>query len=162
VVLSYIDRGIPTKENIFIATCFIFFGLLNELWFKRSTYLEIKKPNELTNAGYHSFRTDTLDITQIRYITPIPQTALPFIGPSLMLIYVRRDDGIIAHSTVREYSYDESTLKQFLARLKEINPSIELDIEYEEFLRGERILRTKTNNTARSVEQMLRDKGERW
>ncbi|MFM2374711.1 MAG: hypothetical protein RLZZ234_706 [Candidatus Parcubacteria bacterium] len=79
-----------------------------------------------------------------------------------MLIYVRRQDGVIAHSTVREYSYDESTLKRFLARLTELNSNIELDIEYEEFLKGERLLRTKTNNTAQSVEQWLRDKGERW
>ncbi len=161
-ILGYVERGLPTKDNILIVIVLVSIGVLNELWFKRGTYLEIKNTNELINSGYHSFRKDTLEIGKIKYITRIPQTALPFVGPSLMLIYSRRPDGVIAHSTVREYSYDESTLKRFLARLKEINPAIELDPEYEEFLREERLLRTKTNNTAKSVEQMLRGKGEKW
>ena len=160
-ILGYIQRGPQIFENALPIILAISVVLLTALWHGRTTYLEFDG-NNLINNGYHSFRKDTLEINKIQYITRIPQTALPLTGPSLMLIYIRRPDGVIAHSTVREYSYDESTLKRFLVRIKEINPSIELDPEYEEFLRGERHLRTKTSNTAKSVEQMLRDKGERW
>lgn len=160
-LLGYIDRGTGIFKDMMPIIASLSLVVIAVVWHYKTTYLRLTE-NTLTNRGYHSFRDDTLEIDKIRYITRIPQTALPFVGPSLMLIYVRRPDGVIAHSTVREYSYDEAILRRFLTRIKEINPAIELDPEYEEFLRGERILRTKTGNTTGSVEKWLRDKGERW
>jgi FMN-dependent NADH-azoreductase len=79
-----------------------------------------------------------------------------------MVIYSRNPEGKITHSPVREVSYSQKTLKSFLTELKRLNPDIELDPEYEQFLAGTYSLRTITKHTMQSVEQKLRDKGERW
>jgi len=56
----------------------------------------------------------------------------------------------------------QDTLKEFLLRIKEIKPTIELDSEYQEFLKGNLELRSPSKNKVEQVEQRLRDRGERW
>ena len=160
-LLGYLERGEAMFEDISYIVFSVILIIVAVIWHEKTTYLLLNQ-SHLINSGYRSFGKDTIKLSRIKYITRIPQTALPFVGPSLMLIYSTRDDGVIAHAAVREYSYDEPVLKQFLTRIKELNPSIELDPEYQEFLNDQRVLRTKTNNTVQSVEQMLRAKGERW
>ncbi len=161
VLLGYIERGTDVFKVIDIMLVLGTLALLFILWDRRTTYLQLSQ-SHFTNSGYHSFRKDTIEISKIKYITRIPQTALPFVGPSSMVIYSTLVDGRIAHCFVREYSYDEPVLKQFLTKIKDLNPNIELNTEYEEFLQDKRELKHKTSNTMQTVEQMLRDKGEIW
>ncbi len=160
-VLGYSERGYALLSDLPIIITLYILMIVAVKWNEKTTYLLLNQTHFI-NSGYRSFGKDTVKLSRIKYITRIPQTALPFVGPSLMLIYSTRDDGVIAHAAVREYSFDEPVLKQFLTRIKELNPSIELDTEYQEFLNDQRVLRTKTNNTVQTVEHMLRAKGERW
>jgi hypothetical protein len=132
------------------------------------TYLEIRDKRTLVNRGYHTFRYDTLDIYDIKYIYRVPAFIHGRWG-SLMVIYLQDQTGTLKHSAVREHAYSNDSLKQFLTRIKEINPSIELDTEYEEFLAGTLgpqneygFKNIKTKNTVKSVEDRLRTKGEKF
>lgn len=160
-LLGYIDRGFALFDNIIPIICASLLIIVATIWHEKTTYLQLSE-SYLINSGYRSFGKDNIKISRIKYITRIPQTALPFVGPSLMVIYSTLDDGRIAHCYVREFSYDELVLKQFLTRIKELNPNIELDTEYQEVLQDKRELRTKTENTVQSAEKKLKDKGEVW
>lgn len=159
--LSDFERGNEILRIIPVIFVLGVLSLLVIIWDRKTTFLQLSQ-SHFTNSGYRSFGKDTIQISKIKYITRIPQTALPFVGPSLMVIYSTLDDGHIAHCYVREFSYEELVLKQFLTRIKDLNPNIELDTEYQEFLQDNRELRTKTSNTVQSVEQKLKDKGEVW
>ncbi len=79
-----------------------------------------------------------------------------------MVIYHRDENGNIRHSALRERNYSPTTLKSFLCRLIAINPLIEIDPEYREFLNGRLELKAPSKNSVATVEQRLRDKGEVW
>lgn len=86
-----------------------------------------------------------------------------------MVIYIKGDGGKLKHSALRESNYSNENLKNILTRLKQLNPSIELDPEYEDFLSGKLGSQNPwgfnnlgTKNTKKSVEDRLRAKGEAW
>lgn len=144
------------------------------LWFlliyftNRNTYLEIRDKRTLKNSGYRDIGSDTLDIFDIKYIYRIPAFIWRSWG-SLMIIYVKDAKGQLRHSALREVNYSNDTLKRFLRRVKQINPSIELDQEYLDFLDGKYDYEERSfgrwvwsKNTVAGVEARLREKGEKW
>lgn len=134
----------------------------------KNTFLEIQNQRVLKNSGYRDIGSDTIDIFYIKYIYRAPA----FIwrsGGSLMLIYARDEKGHLKYSALREVNYSNDTLKRFLRRVKQINPSIELDREYLDFLAGKYDYEYRSfgawvpsKNTIASVEARLREKGEKW
>jgi len=129
---------------------------------KAGIYLEIQDGRNLLNAGYSDFGDDLLDIHGILYIYRMPQYPLKWYGGSLMVFCLRDEKGNLRCTALRERAYAEKTLRKFLLRIKEIKPTIELDPEYEAFLRGEILLWDASKNTPASVEKRLREKGEKW
>ena len=57
-------------------------------------------------------------------------------------------------------NYSNETLLSLLKRLKQIKPSIELDPEYEKFIKGKLFLENPSENTASSIEARLKAKGK--
>jgi hypothetical protein len=133
-----------------------------------NTYLEIQDQRTLRNSGYRDIGYDNFDILNIKYI----YRASAFIwrsGGSLMLIYIRDEDGRLKLSKVREVNYPNDTLKRFLRRITQLNPSIELDQEYSNFLSGkyddeDRSFGrwVKSSNSIADIEARLHTKGEKW
>lgn len=161
LVLGYIQNGLPQLGvALKIIACVIFLAVVS-LLSRKATYLQIDN-GILFNKAYRSFGHDEILISRIKYIYRIPATIFTWAGPSTMLIYSRRHDGVITHSKVREAAFDQETIKSFLLRIKDLNPHIELDPEYEEVISGTRKLSRPTKNSVHSVEQRLRDKGEKW
>jgi hypothetical protein len=69
------------------------------------------------------------------------------------MIYHRDEQGGIRHSALRERNYSDETLKKFLLRIKTIKPTIEIDPEYQDFLKGNLRLSQSSKNTVASVEE---------
>ncbi len=162
LVNGYINTGVPTAENIEILVVLGVSILLGVYLSTRNTYLEIQDDRTLVNSGYHDFGKDIIAIHDIKYIYRVPQFIVAWYGGSLMVIYHKDTQNGIQHSALRERNYNQDTLKRFLLRIKEIKPTIELDSEYQEFLKGNLELRSPSKNKIEQVEQRLRDKGERW
>lgn len=133
-----------------------------------NTYLEIRDNRTIVNKGYREFGRDEMDIYDIKYVYRIPQFPIKSLG-TIMVMYVKGDDDKLKHSIVREVNYTDKALLGILTKLKEINPRIELDPEYEAFLKkGESggkafsFSDSPTKNTKQSVEDRLREKWETW
>jgi hypothetical protein len=71
-------------------------------------------------------------------------------------------DGKLRQSSLREVNYLNDRLRDFLRRIRQIEPSIELDPEYEKFLEEKLYLEDASENTVASVEARLKAKGEQW
>ena len=116
---------------------------------------------KIINSGYWDIRKDTVDIFDIKYIYRFPHMIIKGWG-SRMVLYVKTEDGKLRQSSIREVNYSNDTLVQFLKRIEEINPNIELDNEYQKIIEGEIEFSDASQNTVKEVEQRLRDKGEKW
>lgn len=126
-----------------------------------STYLEIQDNRWLINSGYRTFGKDKIDIFDIKYIYRFPQFILKWYG-SRMVFYIKTPDGKLRQSSQREINFSEDKLIQFLKRIKQLNPNIELDAEYEKILNGEMEKNNPSENTVASIEGRLKEKGEVW
>jgi hypothetical protein len=158
----HLSFSFPLDENTSIVLLLfgaVLFLLLRDL---KTTHLEITDSRLLKNSGYHDFGDDIIDIRNIKYIYRVPQFPLAWFGGSLMVIYHTDENGKIRHSALREINYSSDTLKKFLLRMKEIKSTIELDAEYLLILEDKRSFRESSDNTVATVEQRLRDKGEKW
>jgi hypothetical protein len=157
-----ISLSFPLERNtMIVSSLFVGLILLTIRW-KITTYLEIQDERMLVNSGYHDFGKDIIDIHDIKYIYRIPQFIVAWYGGSLMMIYHRDEQGGIRHSALRERNYSDETLKKFLLRIKTIKPTIEIDPEYQDFLKGNLRLSQSSKNTVASVEERLKAKGESW
>ena len=161
-VASYYDGKLFLNQSGLTAGAIALAGLLLVAWTQKTIYLEIQNSRTLINSGYYDFKKDTLDIHDIKYIYRVPQFIIRYFGGSLMVIYIKDDNGGIRHSPLRERNYPEATLKKFLLRIKALKPTIELDPEYEAFLADKIDLHSASQNSVEGVEQRLRDKGETW
>ena len=162
LTVSYRERGFVPNQDTSVMLLLFFGGIILTLIFRTTTYLEIQNSRTLINSGYYDFKKDTLDIHDIKYIYRVPQFIMRYFGGSLMMIYIKDDNGGIRHSAIRERPYPEATLKKFLLRIKALKPTIELDPEYEAFLADKIDLHSASQNSVEGVEQRLRDKGETW
>jgi hypothetical protein len=162
IVNGYVNDAIPSVENLKLLALLGFFILSLVYFSTLNTYLEIQDERTLVNSGYHDFGKDIIAIHDIKYIYRVPQFIVAWYGGSLMVIYHKDTQNGIQHSALRERNYNQDTLKRFLLRIKEIKPTIEIDSEYQEFLKGNLELRSPSKNKVEQVEQRLRDRGERW
>jgi hypothetical protein len=133
--------------------------------FNRNTFIEIREGRTLINSGFYTFMRPELDVRDIKYVYRIPAFLWRSWG-SLMVIYIKGDDGRLRQTTLREVNYTNDTLRRLLQRLKALKPTLEFDPEYEAFLRGEYDddggLNRRSENTVASLEARLREKGETW
>lgn len=125
------------------------------------TYLEIQDNRQLINSGYRTFGKDRIDIFDIKYIYRFSNFRLKWYG-SRMVFYIEMPNGKLHQSSLREVNYSNDTLRDFLKRIKQIKPSIELDPEYVAFLEEKLYLEDASENTVASVEARLKAKGETW
>jgi hypothetical protein len=125
------------------------------------TYLEIQDNRWLINSGYRTFGKDRIDIFDIKYVYRFSELILKWYG-SRMVFYIKTEDGTLRQSSQREINFSNDKIIEFLKRIKQINPRIELDQEYEEIIKGEMETSSASENTVASVEARLKEKGERW
>ncbi len=85
-----------------------------------------------------------------------------------MLIVVE-EKGNIKYSSVREANYNDATIKEFLTRLKQLNPSIELEQQYQDLVDGKlggenqpKFTKVPATYSVDEVEERLRNRGEHW
>ena len=147
-------------ENL-IAASLCGFLLLIVYHSSETEHLEIENEKILVNSGYDWFRKQRLNINDIKYIYRKPQFIIKWYG-SRMMIITKDSTGKLTESDLREVNFSEGTLIRFLKRIKELNPKIELDPEYEMMLKGELFKNDPSENTTESIEKRLRDKGEKW
>ncbi len=79
-----------------------------------------------------------------------------------MVFYIKMSDGKLRQSSLREVNFSEETIVNFLQRIKQINPNIELDPEYEKIIAGKLEKNSPSENTVASIEARLKEKGETW
>ena len=166
MVFGYFERGLDSAsmQGVLIGICLI----LYMSWDSSNTFIKVLENRYVVNKGYKSFSHDKIDIFDIKYIYRVP--AFPWkSGGSLLVMYIKYKDGKLKHSALREHNYSNKTLKSILEKLRSVNSSIELDPEYEKFLSGELgpqnpwgFNNIATENTKESVENRLKDKGEKW
>jgi hypothetical protein len=149
--------NLDTLEIVALASVLFLFVC----YLKWTTYLEIQDGRWLINSGFRNFRTDKIDIFDVKYIYRYPNFILKWYG-SRMVFYIKTADGKLHRSSVREVNFSNDIMRAFLKRIKQLNPSIELDQEYELFLQEKLYLEDTSDNTVESVEARLKEKGERW
>ena len=166
-LLGFLERGLDHDFLEGVVIILLVLGFL--IWTKLNTFLQLKNKRTVVNSGYRSFRKDICDVYDVKYVFRVPQFTWKHFGGSLMILYVKGDDGKLRHSIVREVNYKDQTLKEFLKRITTLNPSIELDKQYRDFLEGKlggenqpRFVRTPANRTPAQVEELLREKGEKF
>jgi hypothetical protein len=76
-------------------------------------------------------------------------------------------NGTLWQSSVRERNYTGESIKRFLTRIKQLNPSMELDETYADLVAGKfeayKLTACWQRKTGRDVEKyILRAKGETW
>ena len=131
----------------------------------KNNYIKIADNLDVTVSGHGSWSKVYTRIPEIKYILRIPQYAIKSFGAKMM-IYVE-DGGGLKHIQVKEFGMSDVDIRDFLQKIKSINPNVVLDSEYEEFLsqpvdanRNNRFRDSTTKNSVASVEKFLRERGE--
>jgi hypothetical protein len=149
------------RQDPLVSGGLIFLLIAFGIYLKVTMFVEIQDDRWLVNSGYYTFWNQKFDIFDVKYIYRYPNFVLKWYG-SRMVFYIRTPDGKLRQSSLREVNYSNDTLRAFLKRIKQIKPSIELDLEYEKFLEEKLYLEDASQNTVSSVEARLKEKGERW
>lgn len=121
-----------------------------------NTYLEIRNKRTLISSGYRNFGKDVIDIYNIFYIGRIPNFPLRQYG-SRMVLYIKTSENNIAHASQREVNFSNDTIVSFLKRVKQINPNIKLDSEYEKIINGELLTSDPSENSMEKVDRSAAD-----
>jgi hypothetical protein len=117
-----------------------------------TTYLEIQDMRTLVINGYRELGKDSINLFDIIFIGRTKNFPLKQYG-SRMVFYIKMPDGSLVHSSQREINFSNKTLIKFLKRIKQLNPRIVLDHEYESMLKGELLSSDSSQNKMEEIDK---------
>jgi hypothetical protein len=152
-VLAYAGDIIHRPLNEILISLGLIIGLLVIVYVSTATtYFEIQDLSTLIINGYRNFGKDNIPLFDIIFIGRTKNFPLKQYG-SRMVFYIKMPDGTLAHSSQREINFSNETLIKFLTRLKQLNPRIELDHEYERIIKGDLLSSDPSNNPMEKLDK---------
>jgi hypothetical protein len=132
LILGYADHGFIWDFYTQVALFAAGILLLSFIWDRYHIYVQIIDGRHFINAGARSFIKDKVELRDIKCIARAGSPTKWW--GSLMIMFGPQTNKQVRLTFLREKAYDDETIKALLRELKRLNPSIELDEEYEQFL----------------------------
>lgn len=155
----FTEGAIPVVGGMIVATVYVYLLSTN-------MYVKIVDNMNIIINWHDSFKKVEVRLPEVKYILRVPRMVIPGFGIK-MLLYVEEGDHL-KHVAINEYGFNDKKLHEFLEKIRSVKPNVILDAEYEEFLgkaidpvKSHNFSSSTTKNTVASVEQFLKNRGEK-